>query len=144
MMLAARPDGTLTHLQFACRFRPPDDWRMDATVLDDARRQLDEYFCGRRRTFHLPLAPQGTPFQRRVWQALLNIPYGETITYAQLARRIGSPRAARAVGQANSVNPIAIIIPCHRVVAANGIGGYAGGPDIKRKLLALEGVFLPE
>ena len=138
LVLAAREDGALTHLQFAHRFRPPADWRMDDAFFDEPRRQLDEYFARRRRFFHLPLAPQGTPFQLRVWKALQAIPYGTTITYGELARRLGNPRATRAVGAANGANPIAIIIPCHRVVAANGPGGYAGGLDIKRHLLKLE------
>ena len=140
LVLAARPDGALTHLQFAHRFRPSDDWQENAVPFDDARRQLDEYFAGNRRRFDLPLAPRGTAFQRRVWQALLSIPYGGTITYGELARRVGNLRAARAVGRANGANPIAIIVPCHRVVATGGIGGYGGGLDIKRKLLTLEGV----
>lgn len=139
MILAAREDGALTHLQFVHRFTPPDHWLEDVARFDAARRQLDEYFAGKRRRFDLPLAPAGTDFQRRVWWALLAIPYGEAISYGELARRVGKPRAARAVGAANGANPIAIIIPCHRVVGASGIGGYAGGLDIKRHLLALEG-----
>lgn len=138
VVLATKENGALTHLQFAHRFGPSGDWRESPARFDAARRQLDEYFAGRRQRFSLPLAPKGTSFQRRVWQALIDIPFGETITYAELARRVGNPRAARAVGAANGANPIAIIIPCHRVVAANGIGGYAGGLDIKRRLLALE------
>ena len=140
VILAAREDGALTHLQFAHRFAPRDDWRENAEPFAEVRRQLDAYFSRRRRRFDLPLAPEGTDFQRRVWQGLLTIPHGETITYAELARRVGNPRAARAVGAANGANPIAIIIPCHRVVAANGVGGYGGGLEIKRRLLALEGV----
>lgn len=102
-----------------------------------AIRWLDCYFSGREPDFIPPLEPQGTPFQRRVWQELLKVPYGHTVTYGELARRIGC-RSAQAVGQALNRNPIAIIIPCHRVVAASGLGGYAYGPDIKRKLLNLE------
>ena len=91
--------------------------------------------------FDLPLDPEGTDFQRRVWRALLDIPYGETRSYADLARAVGSPRAMRAVGQANRRNPIGVVVPCHRVIAADGtIGGYAGGLDRKRHLLRLEGV----
>ncbi len=142
VILAAREDGALTHLQFAERFSPAEEWRESPAPLDAVRRQLDEYFAGRRRVFELRLAPHGTSFQRRVWRALQAIPFGETITYGELARRVGKPRAARAVGAANGANPIAIIIPCHRVVAANGSGGYAGGLSIKRSLLALEGVSL--
>jgi methylated-DNA-[protein]-cysteine S-methyltransferase len=139
VILAAREDGALTHLQFAHRFAPAREWREDATPLAETRRQLDAYFAGRRRAFDLPLAPAGTGFQRRVWRALMDIPYGTTITYGELARRVGNPRAARAVGAANGANAIAIIIPCHRVVAAGGIGGYGGGLEIKRRLLTLEG-----
>ncbi len=110
-------------------------------LLDAAEAQLREYFAGARRTFDLPLAPHGTAFQQRVWTALRAIPYGETRTYGELAAAIGSPNASRAVGMANHRNPIPIIIPCHRVIGANGtLTGYAGGLEIKRKLLALEGI----
>jgi len=110
-------------------------------LLDAAEAQLREYFAGARRTFDLPLAPHGTAFQRRVWAALRTIPYGETRTYGELAAAIDSPNASRAVGMANHRNPIPIIIPCHRVIGANGtLTGYAGGLEIKRKLLALEGI----
>jgi len=112
-----------------------------AAPLPTLRRQLDEYLAGGRRAFDLPLAPEGTDFQRRVWRALLEIPHGETRSYADLARAVGSPRAMRAVGQANRRNPIGVVVPCHRVIAADGtIGGYAGGLDRKRHLLRLEGV----
>lgn len=110
-------------------------------LLDAAEAQLREYFAGARRTFDLPLAPHGTAFQQRVWAALRAIPYGETRTYGELAAAIGSPNASRAVGMANHRNPISIVIPCHRVIGANGtLTGYAGGLEIKRKLLALEGI----
>lgn len=102
-----------------------------------AIRWLDCYFSGREPDFIPPLEPQGTPFQRCVWQELLKVPYGQTVTYGELARRIGC-RSAQAVGQALNRNPIAIIVPCHRVVAASGLGGYAYGLEIKRKLLNLE------
>ncbi|HLN18280.1 MAG TPA: methylated-DNA--[protein]-cysteine S-methyltransferase [Acidimicrobiales bacterium] len=103
--------------------------------------QLDEYFAGQRRQFDVPSALHGTEFQRRVWTTLAGIPYGETISYAELARRVGRPTAFRAVGQANGANPIPIVFPCHRVVASSGgLGGYGGGLDLKRRLLALEGV----
>lgn len=103
-------------------------------------KQLDEYFAGKRRKFDLPLSPQGgTTFQQTVWKQLQEIPYGRTISYAQLAKAIRNPKACRAVGSANGKNPIAIIIPCHRVIAANGgLGGYSSGLDIKIQLLALE------
>lgn len=101
--------------------------------------QLREYFAGLRRQFDLPLAPVGSAFQVRVWQALCAIPYGETRSYGELARAIGSPRAARAVGAANGANPIAIVIPCHRVIQSDGgLGGYGGGRELKQFLLDLE------
>lgn len=110
-------------------------------LLDAAEAQLREYFAGARRTFDLPLAPHGTAFQQRVWTALRAIPYGETRTYGELAAAIGSPNASRAVGMANHRNPIPIIIPCHRVIGADGsLTGYAGGLETKRRLLALEGI----
>jgi methylated-DNA-[protein]-cysteine S-methyltransferase len=111
-----------------------------APVLRDAARQLGEYFDGRRTEFTVPVHLDGTAFQRSVWAELRRIPYGETISYGELARRVGRPRGPRAVGQANAHNPVAIIVPCHRVVAADGIGGYAGGLATKRHLLAIEGI----
>ena len=103
------------------------------------RRQLDEYFAGARRSFDLPLAPEGTEFQRRVWLALREIPYGETTSYGDLAGRLGRPGASRAVGRANATNPIPIVIPCHRVIGADGsLTGFGGGIDLKRRLLELE------
>ncbi len=117
------------------------DWeaRLAHPVLQSAKRQLGEYFVGRRKIFDLPLAPSGTPFQHRVWQALLAIPYGETQSYADIARRIGNPKAVRAVGAANGANPLSIVVPCHRVIGADGsLTGYGGGLPRKRKLLALE------
>jgi methylated-DNA-[protein]-cysteine S-methyltransferase len=101
--------------------------------------QLSEYFAGRRTSFDLTLAPRGTAFQCSVWWALADIPYGRTVSYAELARAVGRPRAFRAVGQANGANPLPIVLPCHRVIASGGsIGGYGGGVDMKRSLLALE------
>jgi methylated-DNA-[protein]-cysteine S-methyltransferase len=111
-----------------------------APPLREAARQLDQYFAGKRTEFTLPLAPAGTEFQRSVWLSLPEIPYGEVVSYAELAGWVGRPTAYRAVGQANGANPVAIILPCHRVVASGGgIGGYGGGLDVKRQLLALEG-----
>ena len=102
--------------------------------------ELNEYFAGRRRRFTFPLDLRGTAFQLKCWQALLAIPYGETRTYADIARAVGQPRAFRAVGMANHRNPIAIVVPCHRVIARDGtLCGYGGGLDVKRKLLELEG-----
>jgi methylated-DNA-[protein]-cysteine S-methyltransferase len=109
-------------------------------VLKEAATQLDEYFAGQRRTFDVVMELDGTEFQREVWSELTRIPYGKTISYGELARRVGRPSAPRAVGQANGRNPMPIIVPCHRVVASNGIGGYGGGLDVKRALLAVEGV----
>ena len=106
-----------------------------------AKRQLEEYFAGRRESFDLDLHLQGTEFQTRVWTALANIPYGTVATYGEVANLVGHRRAFRAVGTANSKNPFPIVVACHRVVAANGIGGYAGGLEIKRGLLAIEGVY---
>jgi methylated-DNA-[protein]-cysteine S-methyltransferase len=110
-------------------------------VLVEAERQLAEYFAGRRKRFALKLDVSGTPFQRKVWNALLTIPFGETRSYAQIAQQIGHPSAARAVGAANGRNPLSIVAPCHRVVGATGaLTGFAGGLDVKARLLALEGV----
>jgi methylated-DNA-[protein]-cysteine S-methyltransferase len=109
-------------------------------VLKATAAQLEEYFAGERRDFEVPMELDGTPFQRQVWSELQRIPYGETISYGELARRVGRPNGPRAVGQANGRNPVPIIVPCHRVVATNGIGGYGGGLRTKRALLAVEGV----
>src|SRR6188768_65298 len=108
-------------------------------LLAETARQLDEYFAGKRTTFELPIAPEGTPFQRQVWEALLEIPFGQTMSYGELARRIDQPTAVRAVGAANGQNPIAIVIPCHRVIGSTGrLVGFGGGLDTKRFLLNLE------
>ncbi|PSL54103.1 methylated-DNA-[protein]-cysteine S-methyltransferase [Saccharothrix carnea] len=123
------------------RYRPADDTfgPEDPSPFGDVITQLAEYFAGTRTDFDLPLDPIGTPFQRTVWRALAEIPYGETVTYGELAQRLGRPSAARAVGLANGRNPIAIILPCHRVVGANGdLTGYGGGLARKRRLLDLE------
>lgn len=113
-------------------------------LLRAAQKQFEEYFAGRRHTFDLPLHPHGTPFQLEVWGALLAIPYGETASYAQIAQRIGRPGAVRAVGAANGANPLAIIVPCHRVIGSDGdLTGYGGGLAAKRWLLAHERRFAP-
>jgi len=118
---------------------PQPDWQRADEPLRAVRRQLEDYFTGRRQTFDMPLRMAGTSFQQLVWKALVRIPFGTTITYAQLAARIGRPGAARAVGHANSRNPISIVVPCHRVIGADGaLAGYAGGLDKKRWLLDLE------
>ncbi len=106
--------------------------------------QLEEYFAGRRTAFDVPVGLEGTAFQRRVWEALLAVPYGETVSYSELARRVGVPGAARAVGSANGRNPVALIVPCHRVIGADGaLGGYGGGTARKRYLLGLEAAHAP-
>ncbi|HET9653335.1 MAG TPA: methylated-DNA--[protein]-cysteine S-methyltransferase [Usitatibacter sp.] len=122
------------------------DWTPDeeAAPLVACGRQLEEYFAGMRRAFDLPLAPRGTPFQVRVWQEIARIPYGRTLSYAQLAERVGQPHAVRAVGAANGRNPLSIIVPCHRVVGSDGsLTGYAGGLERKLALLGLEGALQP-
>lgn len=117
----------------------PTEWARDDRGLRDAAKQLDEYFAGKRTRFDLPLAPRGTPFRRAVWDQLLRIPYGETATYGEIARAVGKPAASRAVGGANHHNPISIIIPCHRVIGADGsMTGYGGEIHRKRLLLDLE------
>jgi methylated-DNA-[protein]-cysteine S-methyltransferase len=117
----------------------PPHWRRREAPFAAARGQLQEYFAGARTRFDLPLADSGTPFQREVWRALQDIPYGETISYGELARRLGRPAAIRAVGRANGANPIAIVVPCHRVIGADGsLTGYAAGTARKRRLLDLE------
>src|ERR1700719_4924038 len=121
-------------------FRPEPGWEHSARgPVGEAIRQLRDYFVGLRTGFDLPLAPEGTPFQRAVWRQLQDIPYGETISYGELARRVGNPKASRAVGSANGANPLPIVIPCHRVIAGDGtLGGFGGGLPTKQALLALE------
>jgi len=119
--------------------KPHPGWTEDVTSLSPVIEQLRAYFTGRLERFDLQLAPEGTEFQRKVWDELCSIGYGETISYGELARRIGNAKASRAVGLANGSNPIPIIIPCHRVIGSNGkLTGYGGGLEIKEKLLALE------
>lgn len=115
------------------------DWTRDAAPFAAVREQLGAYFAGDRRAFDLPVRPAGTPFQQAVWQALLDVPYGATVSYGALAQRLGQPGAVRAVGAANGRNPVSIVVPCHRVVGADGaLTGYGGGIENKRRLLALE------
>ena len=117
----------------------PRDWARDDEAFAHVREQLDEYFAGGRTEFDLPLAMDGSPFQRSVWQVLRDIPYGETISYGELARRVGPPATPRNVGATNGRNPIAVIVPCHRVIGADGsLTGYGGGLERKRLLLDLE------
>ena len=141
-LLLVADEAGLRSIEFVTGNRPArinPEWREDIEQLRQPIRQLGAYFSGELETFDLPLKPQGTPFQLAVWQRLCEIPYGETISYGELARRLGNPNASRAVGLANGTNPIAIVIPCHRVIGSNGkLTGYGGGLDIKEKLLALE------
>ena len=139
LMLTADDDGSLTAVHLPNRHPDPGGWVRDDEHLAAPRRQLTEYFAGERTAFDLPLRPAGAPFQLRVWEALARIPYGETASYGEIARELGHPTAARAVGAANGRNPIAIVVPCHRVIGANGsLTGYAGGLECKRALLDLE------
>jgi methylated-DNA-[protein]-cysteine S-methyltransferase len=132
----AEENGAVTELGFA----PVKGAEgRETALLRYASDQLSEYFLGQRRAFDLPLKPSGTPFQKDVWSALRDIPYGQTCAYRDVAAAVGNPKACRAVGMANNKNPIAIVIPCHRVVGADGrLVGYGGGLDIKRALLGLE------
>ena len=143
MGVVAGPGG-LTHLRFEPNHEdvPDGDGAPSAReILEAAQRQLNEYFAGRRQTFDVPLDLRGTAFQLAVWNALLQVPFGETVSYATIAERIDRPSAVRAVGAANGANPIPIIVPCHRVVGRNGtLTGYRGGLPIKKRLLDLEGV----
>ena len=128
----------LLHLPNETRL-PAYESGMDSPLLRETERQLTEYFTGKRHVFSLPLRPSGTEFRKRVWEALCRIPYGETRSYRDIAILIGSPNACRAVGGANHVNPLPILIPCHRVVGASGgMVGYGGGLDVKEFLLGLE------
>lgn len=120
---------------------PASDWVHDPRRFSDTLFQLDRYFNGSLTRFALDYSLDGTPFQQRVWQELAKVPYGTTISYGELARRIGNAKAARAVGMANAKNPLPIVIPCHRVIGKNGtLTGFGGGLDVKQKLLALEGL----
>jgi methylated-DNA-[protein]-cysteine S-methyltransferase len=141
LLASADAAGRITGLHFECHRIPARDpsWVRDEEALTPLRRQLEEYFAGERREFDLDLAPSGSPFQLDVWRALCAIPYGETASYGEIAAAVGQPGAARAVGGANNRNPIAIVIPCHRVIGANGtLTGYGGGLPRKQQLLALE------
>jgi len=141
-LMLAGDEGGLRLVHFATGRRPASprrEWIEDRTPFKEVIRQLESYFLGKLQDFDLPLVLDGTEFQLLVWRNLQKIPYGETVSYGQLARRIGSPDAARAVGLANGSNPIPIIIPCHRVIGSNGhLTGFGGGLPVKKKLLALE------
>ncbi|MDR2041425.1 MAG: methylated-DNA--[protein]-cysteine S-methyltransferase [Tannerella sp.] len=140
ILRVAENGKAITHIQWAGTQPAPAETAQEPTpLLREAARQLSEYFAGQRRTFDLPLAPQGTAFQLRTWQALREIPYGQTRSYKQVAEAIGCPKGARAVGGANNRNPVSILTPCHRVIGADGRPvGYAGGLEAKKWLLALE------
>jgi methylated-DNA-[protein]-cysteine S-methyltransferase len=143
-MLLVADDKALTRVSFAGQKYAPrvaKDWRRDAAhpLLRQAKRELAQYFAGKRQRFSVRLAPQGTTFQRAVWKAIAGVGFGRTIAYAELARRAGRPGSARAAGAATGRNPIGVIVPCHRIVGSNGaLTGYAGGLAKKRALLALE------
>jgi methylated-DNA-[protein]-cysteine S-methyltransferase len=142
-LLIAGDDDAVHQIRFPKNGNPAPPgpgWRESARgPLAEAVRQLREYFAGRRTEFDLPLAPEGTEFQRTVWLRLQEIPYGETISYGELAKRVGNPKASRAVGAANGQNPIPIVIPCHRVIGSNGkLTGFGGGLPTKQHLLQLE------
>lgn len=143
-LLLAADEDALRHIGFPKHQKPeqPQAGWVESSprgVLAEACKQLREYFAGRRTEFDLPLAAEGTAFQRNVWNTLAKIPYGETISYGELARRVGNPKASRAVGSANGKNRLPIVIPCHRVIAADGsLGGFGGGLPTKVKLLELE------
>ncbi|MBA2237173.1 MAG: methylated-DNA--[protein]-cysteine S-methyltransferase [Lysobacter sp.] len=147
LLLAADDEG-LRLIEFhesRHRIKRDPQWREgDHPILHMARQQLDEYFRGERKHFDLPLAPRGTAFQCEVWRTLASIPYGETVSYAQLALRVTRPKAMRAVGAANGRNPLPIVLPCHRVIGADGsLTGFGGGLPTKRFLLDLEGTLAP-
>jgi len=143
-LLLAASDDALVAIEFQRNRHPVKRhahwWEGDNAMLRDAQRQLDEYFAGTRRSFNVPLAPQGTPFQRDVWNTLARIPYGDTWSYRDVALSIGKPDAVRAVGAANGRNPIPIVLPCHRVIGSDGaLTGFGGGLPTKAFLLRLEG-----
>jgi methylated-DNA-[protein]-cysteine S-methyltransferase len=144
-ILAAAENGAIIGLWFeGQKYYPeiPEGWRENAAspAIARCRKQLDEYFAGKRERFDLPLAPHGTAYQQRIWREIAAIPFGKTLSYAELARRAGNGDAARAAGAATGRNPVSIVIPCHRVVGSKGaLTGYAGGLDRKTRLLGLEG-----
>jgi methylated-DNA-[protein]-cysteine S-methyltransferase len=141
LLLAGDEEGLryISFLKGKKRITPEIDWREDRSFLGEPIRQLELYFQGRLKQFSLKLAPRGTPFQLAVLRALQEVPYGETVSYGELALRIGRPNASRAVGAANARNPLPIVIPCHRVIGSDGsLVGFGGGLEAKRKLLDLE------
>ena len=140
-LLLMEENGALIKLSFRAEYREAEI--RETPVLLEAKHQLEEYFEGKRKVFDLPLKYEGTPFQHAVWDALRDIPYGEVRSYREIAEAVGSPKAFRAVGQAVHNNPIALIVPCHRVIASDGsLGGFAAGPEMKVKILTFENVIL--
>src|SRR5687768_11694192 len=138
-LLLVAVDGALVKAHFPPYDEPPGPPSPDEPVLVEAARQLREHFAGERTEFDLPLGPPGTDFQQRVWAELTRIPYGTTATYGEIAARLGDPKCVRAVGLANGRNPIAVVVPCHRVIGSDGkLRGYAAGVERKQRLLALE------
>ena len=132
-------EGNIVRIGFTEEANPADEKNVTSPILREAIQQLQEYFAGQRKEFDLPIKMQGTEFQKKVWQALQEIPYGEVSSYGKLAEKIGNAKACRAVGMANHRNPIAIVVPCHRVIGSNGkVVGYAGGLDKKEWLLEME------
>ena len=134
--------GLLEELHFSNNLKQisiSEDWQYDETCFKNVLEQLSEYFAGNRQEFDLKIAPQGTTFQKLVWQELQKIPFGQTTSYGEIAKRVGNSKASRAVGMANGKNPIPIIVPCHRVIGKDGsLTGFGGGLDVKRQLLKLE------
>lgn len=135
-------EGLLEELHFSNNLKQisiSEDWQYDETCFKNVLEQLSEYFAGNRQEFDLKIAPQGTTFQKLVWQELQKIPFGQTTSYGEIAKRVGNSKASRAVGMANGKNPIPIIVPCHRVIGKDGsLTGFGGGLDVKRQLLKLE------
>jgi methylated-DNA-[protein]-cysteine S-methyltransferase len=142
LMLAGCDDHGLRYIAFQCgksAMAPKPEWKQSAAPFRAVERQLREYFQGKRTAFDLRLHPKGTPFQKAIWKALLDIPYGQTRSYGDIAKAVGRPKAVRAVGLANGRNPLPIIVPCHRVIGANGkLVGYGGGLPVKQALLDRE------
>lgn len=150
-LLIAGTDEGLKHVSFSAHYfssvdvTPGDDWEENECALREPVRQLRAYFNRQLKSFDLPLAADGTEFQKRVWSALCDVPYGATASYGDIARAIGQPTASRAVGLANGRNPIAIIVPCHRIIGTSGkLVGYGGGLSLKQQLLQLEGALVRE
>ena len=148
-LLVAGTDAGLKHISFSSahfsspEVTPQDDWELNDRALREPVRQLKAYFAGKLKQFDLPLAAEGTDFQQQVWKALRAVSFGKTASYGDIAKAVGNPAAARAVGLANGRNPIAIVVPCHRIIGSNGrLVGYGGGLPHKKTLLNLEGVML--